>query len=567
MALSPIRVGISPSDKNRTYVIAPGMGELVTAYLWGGGGGSGGSKGAKLGGNGSPGQLYKVTVPVQVGDILEISIGLAGAGGQNESGGVTAGTIQNAESKAANYVYATGEAMVNAGDGSSGGAGGSGFSEGGISYAGGSGGNGISSGSGGGGGGATVLKLTRPGIPPTTKTAAPATGNLFQYDPVAGLTAWIEGIDWTAAEVDTNERASLKASIVYGPLASYMTEFGIAEIQEIIELWLDGVIDVLNNDISFYSSSSVYVVDGGDRAFGTGTSFTATGITYDRGVSRGSATFNIILDTAARNEYVNDLKTELGTEYTSAASEVQIILDNIIEFVVDDIIITQFSQMTSTVDIYNYSISSSAVTNILAVAAGGAGGGGSATNGNGTSAQTNSGTGVANTTGQNGETKTDSAGGGGGGGGGGRFGGLGGSIFSTDNGGLAGQTGTSWRHPSLTLSGELTLGSLFKSAVKDGYGVGDFAKGGVAGGYSGTGGYALIMFDTKPYPYIKVPSVGWKPVEYAYVKVNDIWKTINAMYVHKEGKWQTVSSSPIRTVAFTELASGVNRAAGGTRSY
>lgn len=567
MALSPIRIGIGPTNKNRTYVIAPGMGELVTAYLWGAGGGGGGSKGSKVGGYGAPGQLYKVVVPVQAGDILEISIGAAGAGGNSYSSSVAAGTIKDAENKPAGYVYAEGEAMTNAGDGGSGGAGGSGFSEEGISFAGGTGGDGSSGGAGGGGGGATVLKLTRPGISPTTKTASPVTGNLYQYDPVAGLTAWIEGIDWTAAQVDTDERADLKASIVYSPLSSYMTAFGIAEIQQIVELWLDGVINTLNTDISFYSSSSVYVVDGSDRAFGTGTSFTASGITYTRDVSRGTATFDIILDTAARNEYINDLKNELGTEYTSAVAEVQVILDEIIEFVVDDIIITQFGQMTSTVDVYNYSISSSPVTNVIAVAAGGGGGGGSATNGSGTSAQANSGTGVSNTTGQNGESKSDGAGGGGGGGGGGRFGGLGGATFSTDNGGRAGETGTSWRHPTLTQSGQMTRGSLLKSATADGYSVGDFARGGAPGGYSGTGGYALIMFDTKPYPYVKVPSVGWRPVEFAYVKVNDIWRTINATYIRKDNKWETVSSSPIRTVEFTELAAGVNRANGGSRPY
>ena len=381
MALSPINVSISPTDKNRTYVIAPGMGELVTAYLWGAGGGGGGAKDSKLGGYGAPGQLYKVVVPVQAGDILEISIGAAGAGGQSYSGDIAAGTIKDAATKPANYVYAEGEAMVAAGDGEGGGTGGSGFSDGTDSFAGGTGGSGISAGSGGGGGGATVLKLTRPGIPPTTKVAAPATGNLYPFDPVAGLTGWIESIDWTAATVDTNERAALKASIVYDTLISYMTAFGIAEIRDIVETWLDGVINSLNSDISFYSSSSVYVVEGSDRVFGTGTSFTTGGITYDRGVSRGTATFDIVLDTAARNEYINDLKNELGTEYTSAVSEVQIILDGIIEFVVDDIIITQFGQMTSTVDVYNYSISSSAVTNVVAVAAGGGGGGGSGTNG------------------------------------------------------------------------------------------------------------------------------------------------------------------------------------------
>lgn len=567
MSLSPITVGLTPNNKNRTYVISPGMGTVATAYLWGAGGGGGGNKSSKTGGYGAPGQLYKVTLEVQAGDILEVSVGEAGLGGESYEGSIAAGKIADIDSKPAGYTYAPGEAMVNAGNGSDGGTGGSSFSESGNSFAGGTGGTGNSSGSGGGGGGATVLKLTRPGIPPTTKVASPATGNLYPYDVDGTLTAWIEGIDWSAASVTTSERTSLKASINYGPLNSYMSAFGIAEIQDIVEQWLDGVINTYNTDIDYYSSSSVFVSDAGDNAFGSGTSFTSSGVTYDRGVSRGSATFSVVLDTAARNEFINDLKTELGTEYTSAVADVQVILDGIIEFVVDDIIITQFDQMTANVTVYNYAISSSAVTNVVAVAAGGGGGGGAGENGAGRSAQTNSGSGVSNTTGQNGESKTDGGGAGGGGGGGGRFGGLGGATFSVNNGGLAGETGTSWRHPSLTLNGSMQRGSLLKSATLDGYSVGEFARGGLPGGYSGTGGYALLIFDTKPYPYVRVPAVGWKPVEFAYVKLNETWALVNAMYIKQNGAWKRVSSSPVQTIEFTELETGVNRAAGGSRSY
>lgn len=158
------------------------------------------------------------------------------------------------------------------------------------------------------------------------------------------------------------------------------------------------------------------------------------------------------------------------------------------------------------------------------------------------------------TTGAAGTNKSGD-GGGGGGGGGGKNGGVGGSTRSGDQGGYAGGTGTSWRHPSLTLSGTAYPSSGYDSPRVDSYDVSPAYGDGGSPRSVGKAGYALVIGQSIALPYVKEDDE-WYPTTKVYVKVNSYWKDVSSVYVKVNGAWTPLTQS--NTVTGTDLSAGVN---------
>ena len=152
-------------------------------------------------------------------------------------------------------------------------------------------------------------------------------------------------------------------------------------------------------------------------------------------------------------------------------------------------------------------------------------------------------------------TNKSGDGGGGGGGGGGKNGGTGGGTRSGDQGGYPGGTGASWRHPTLTLSGETFAGTGTQPPTVDVYtvtpshGVGGTARN------NGRDGYAILLVESTPLPYLK-DNGSWTPVTAAYVKVSDQWRDVTKVYVKVNGAWKDLGQSSSVTIA--SLSNGVN---------
>jgi hypothetical protein len=92
MAQSIIRsLGFTGSRQLLTWPSSQSYNGTVTAYLWGAGGGGGGNDAGNQGGNGGGGGFSKVTVDVEPGDVLEVSVGGPGGGGQSSAGGALGG--------------------------------------------------------------------------------------------------------------------------------------------------------------------------------------------------------------------------------------------------------------------------------------------------------------------------------------------------------------------------------------------------------------------------------------------------------------------------------------------
>jgi hypothetical protein len=189
---------------------------------------------------------------------------------------------------------------------------------------------------------------------------------------------------------------------------------------------------------------------------------------------------------------------------------------------------------------------------VIGVAGGGGGGGGGGNKGvaQGASApgiRGQASPGINN--GQNGTNKNGD-GGGGGGGGGGYGGGNGGQSPGGDIGGEAGAYGLSY---SLNDASSQSTSSLPAGATypywNQNRGLG--GQGGAVAGYppsSGTSGYAVIEIDTVG-AFVKDAGV-WKPIEAAYIKVNNTWQRIQGTYRKTTGGffipqpiWQPISDS------------------------
>lgn len=158
------------------------------------------------------------------------------------------------------------------------------------------------------------------------------------------------------------------------------------------------------------------------------------------------------------------------------------------------------------------------------------------------------------TTGAAGTNKSGD-GGGGGGGGGGKNGGTGGTTRSGDQGAYAGGTGTSWRHPSLTLTGTAYPASARTPTAVDSYTVDPtYAVGGAAGA-AGKAGYAMVIAQSSALPYVK-DSDEWYQVEKAYVKVGDQWRDVSNVYTKQNGQWNLLSQTS--RITTSDLSAGVN---------
>jgi hypothetical protein len=189
--------------------------------------------------------------------------------------------------------------------------------------------------------------------------------------------------------------------------------------------------------------------------------------------------------------------------------------------------------------------------NVIGVAGGGGGGGGA---GNGSQGQPAPGPrGTAPfpiTNGQNGTNKNGN-GGGGGGGGGGYNGGNGGQSPGGDTGGESGFFGDGY-----SFSGDVFASTrLLPAGATYPYWNSNRGRGGRGGNTGpafttsdGTPGYAVIEIDTVG-AFVKDAGV-WKPIEAAYIKVNNTWQRIQATYrkttggfFFRRGFWQPISDS------------------------
>jgi len=84
MAQSIIRaLGYTGGRQILTWPLSQAYNGTVTAYLWGGGGGGGGNDASNPGGKGSGGGFTRVTIDVNPGDVLEVSVGGGGGAGQS----------------------------------------------------------------------------------------------------------------------------------------------------------------------------------------------------------------------------------------------------------------------------------------------------------------------------------------------------------------------------------------------------------------------------------------------------------------------------------------------------
>ncbi len=204
--------------------------------------------------------------------------------------------------------------------------------------------------------------------------------------------------------------------------------------------------------------------------------------------------------------------------------------------------------------------------NVIGVAGGGGGGGGAGNGPQGQQAPGPNGQAPALTNnGQNGTNKNGD-GGGGGGGGGGLTGGNGGQSPGGDTGGQAGFYGGSFsvNGAAAGATGRLPAGATYPywSSLR-GYG----GNGGAFSPFTpsdGTPGYAVIEIDTVG-GFVKDAGV-WKPIEAAYIKVNNTWQRIQATYRKTTGGfffapqsiWQPISDSysPLFSQSSTQV--GIN---------
>ena len=79
------------SSKTSSYTVTMPFKAHITAKLWGAGGGGGGMDAGSYGGSGAPGLYNVYSFDVEIGDVLEVSVGSAGLGGSSNSGSAPGG--------------------------------------------------------------------------------------------------------------------------------------------------------------------------------------------------------------------------------------------------------------------------------------------------------------------------------------------------------------------------------------------------------------------------------------------------------------------------------------------
>jgi hypothetical protein len=187
----------------------------------------------------------------------------------------------------------------------------------------------------------------------------------------------------------------------------------------------------------------------------------------------------------------------------------------------------------------------------IGVAGGGGGGGGAGNGPQGQAAPGPRGQALAPiNNGQNGTNKNGD-GGGGGGGGGGYGGGNGGQTPGGDTGGEGGYFGGSYsaNGTSSSSTNRLPAGATYPYwSDARGYGGSGGADNASRTTSQGTGGYAVVEFDTVG-SFVKDTGV-WQPTENTYIKVNGAWRRIRATYrkttvgfLFRQSIWQAIQGS------------------------
>jgi hypothetical protein len=227
---------------------------------------------------------------------------------------------------------------------------------------------------GGGGGGGAVGTAT---IPVSTIRTVNHTTNLYSRLENEELITWAEGLDLSAGLVTAAERSDYKTQFAsqVDVYFSFLSSSQRDAIKTVGDTFLDTTIDGYNTDFD-QLNSPVYIVNLTDTAItGSGLEFISGGNRYTRSTFRGAGTYTVIVNTTTRARYIAEAKSELGTEYSSSSGTVRAAYDALINYIVDEIIITQFNSISSSVNLYDYTVTPT--TGGVPVKVSGGGGGGS----------------------------------------------------------------------------------------------------------------------------------------------------------------------------------------------
>jgi hypothetical protein len=231
---------------------------------------------------------------------------------------------------------------------------------------------------GGGGGGGAVGTTT---IPISTTRTVNHTTNLYARLKNEELITWAEGLDLSAGLVTAAERSDYKTQFA-SQVDVYFSVFSDSQrnaIKTVGDTVLDSIIDDYNTGFD-QLNSPVYIVNLTDTAItGSGLEFISGGNRYTRSTFRGAGTYTVNIDSALRAEYIAETKTLLGTEYSSSSGTQRAIYDALVNYFVDEIIITQFNSISSSVNLYDYIVTPTTGGVPVKVSGGGGGGSGGVT--------------------------------------------------------------------------------------------------------------------------------------------------------------------------------------------
>ena len=390
---------------------------------------------------------------------------------------------------------------------------------------------------GGGGGGGAVGTAT---VPVSTTRTVNYTTSLYSRLENEELITWAEGLDLSAGLVDATERANYKTQFASRVDINY-SSLTISErdtIKSIVNSVLDQIFDVYNTEFNKLSSP-VYIVNLTDAAItGSGTVITSGDYTYRRSTSRGSGTYTVNIDSTLRSRYIAEAKTAFGTTYTSSSGTTRSAYDALILYVVDEITISQLNSISSSVNLYDYTVTPNTGGSVVTVSAGGGGGSGGVTT-NSTLAVTpgeiirvDVGGGGASFGGSTvvralSETVTSSGGGKG-------------SNGTSSSGGGGGSTASGG---SLGSSGEYSSTGGAVAGGSGGVNTGNYGNGGrgessSSSATAGNSGAVLITYTQTTYTttpttttetyVVSTTAGGWKQITRAWIKNNDIWKPIQS---------------------------------------
>jgi hypothetical protein len=578
-------IALPYTGQSQRITVPAGVEPTATAYLWGGGGGGGGDDSPGVGGNGAAGQAYKVTFPIQTGDVLDLAPGGGGGFGSSNSAASLAGRSQTIGPGTTSIVIPAGVTQISVSLSGAGG-GGAGLDYGGLGV----GNNGLPGKkiSGvipvtpgdtltfhigtGGQGGAGVGSRTR-----TERTAGGTNPYLGNGGEAGTLLVSGQGGGGGAASV------ILKNSTVFaiaggggGGGGSGTNSTGRTRINSEYTTVSDGAQGANVNDAGSGGGGGGGWYGGKGGAAGGGDTGAYQG-------SQGKSQLPTGWSELDSNNGAAALRIGPGIRQPSGGDGVCLI--SYTEFVGSrqggsggqGYVATSGDRFgggnggvagpagASGAGGGGGGASILALNNtVIAVAAGGGGGGGGGNKNtvNGDSAITQPTTDNVATVGQNGANKTGD-GGGAGGGGGGRFGGQGGDLRSGDQGAGAGGSGTSYRKVDQTSSGDSYFGTATTPPSVDGYSVGPtYASGGTRRN-PGNDGYIIIEFQLYALPYVNVGNE-WFPTRQCYFNINSNWKEITAGYVKVGGQWQSLVQG--LTITPASLGAGVRYGAGGTRA-